>query len=276
MARRFILLYTGREGSSPIISTLGRHPGVCVPVFEEFDRGNFLKIAGIEDLPAAMDRAFWSGRFEPGEASRAREMMAEEARTEKSVGFKWRPRPEPGVLDVMNKHEVVMFILMRRNVLQRALSIYFTHNHLENPNVQFQLVKMNDEEAAEYVGRIRAMQFKAEVKAIAKTIQDTIRTKEMQLEKICRVHAGRGGLITPILYEDFVEDPLKFMNSMLNVIGQPEFSDLPRIPFRKTNRRNIENQVTNLNEIYRDPKVSRGIERYVGLIEEMQRLGGNP
>ena len=88
-ARNFVLIYSGRCGSSPIINILARQPGLCVPVFENLDH-RFIGPERAACIPEILDEVFRTGalagarlpehlpRFPAGE-------------TPRSIGFKWRP-----------------------------------------------------------------------------------------------------------------------------------------------------------------------------------------
>jgi hypothetical protein len=66
--RHAVILFSGREGSSAILSHLRRHPRIAVPLLEELDHYMLAQQVAPElhgHLPAALRRTFRTGRYEP-------------------------------------------------------------------------------------------------------------------------------------------------------------------------------------------------------------------
>ena len=59
-AKNFVVIYSGRTGSSPIINILARQPGLCVPVFENLDH-RFVGAERAGRIPEILDEVFRTG-----------------------------------------------------------------------------------------------------------------------------------------------------------------------------------------------------------------------
>ena len=123
--RNFVIIYSGRTGSSPVVNILARQPGICVPVFENLDR-RFICAGRTGKLPGILDRVLATGALEGAELPPHLPRFPA-GETPASVGFKWRPFGNwAKICEVFLRHRVTLFVLTRRDLVELASSLYIT------------------------------------------------------------------------------------------------------------------------------------------------------
>ena len=227
-AKTFVIIYSGRTGSSPIVNILARQPGICVPVFENLD-SRFIGQERAAEVPAILDRVLSTGRLEGAKLPEHLPRWPGDE-TPAAIGFKWRPWGGEGVwdqiFDVFRRHEVVLFVLSRRDFVELVSSLYITThgNDLQkevriSKHPQFGLA-LKEREASERadIERLQAMTFPVRPELLRQGMRHQARQRERLLGLARRAHA-RGVPVRAIYYEDFTADNAGFIRAMLDEIG---------------------------------------------------------
>lgn len=239
---RFLMFFSGHQGSSALMDVMGQIPGVYVPGFEPLDNPNgpveesFLSteqkmtfldaIMNMPQSPSEFDE--WKARVLPNQYIRVdRQSIQDYKQIANSTvaGFKMRPYTLDGdsmpaminlnpddVKKVLDKHQVNVVLSWRSNIVKSALSWYrarvlgkrqcFRHNDA--------LCKKNDEKA-QTASEINLDDFDKWVKYVEKTNDQLMKA----------VSYFRRPTMT-INYEDFEVHPIKSIAQVLEFVGVPE------------------------------------------------------
>jgi hypothetical protein len=225
-----VIIYSGRTGSSPIVNILARQPGICVPVFENLDR-RFVGAARVDEIPAILDRVLTTGELE---GARLPEHLprfpAEE--TPSSIGFKWRPFGDwAKTCEVFRRHDVMLFVLTRRDFVELASSLYITsHGNALQSEVkisthpQFGLaIGARAAAEREAIERLQNMTFPARPRLLYRVMRHQADMRRRLLDLAADAHR-LGVPVRSILYEDFTADNAGFIRGLLAEIGLPAAS----------------------------------------------------
>ena len=120
MRHNFVILFTGHEGSSPLVSMLRKHPQIAMPVFEDLDLPNFSQHFERGRVADVIEHYLSTGSY-PTDIAAVNARDPDSPGPQRSIGFKWRGFSAPGVVEVLLRTNAVVFMLMRTNVLRRAL-----------------------------------------------------------------------------------------------------------------------------------------------------------
>lgn len=219
--KNFIIQYNGREGSSAIISALSAQKGVNVPIFEELDRYKFGKTNSPEDYPPALDNIFSTGLFEGRRTNRGNLHSPDPNDTVLATGFKWRIDDNiHSAARVMQKHNVNVFLLLRRDFLSMVCSVYI-HNYgnklQSNVDVPAhpQFIGTNDNtEELEKLERINQQKFRMVKPWFLKAAYDVSAARKRQVGKAHRLK--RASIpVHMVYYEDFDGNQEEFITSFL-------------------------------------------------------------
>ena len=274
----FVVLYRGREGSSPLISALGKHPLVHVPLFETLDFYTARQFADAGTIASYVDRVLVGEDIQRG-ATPIAKGLPEAQRGSRAIGFKWRIWGDPApVAAVLLRRRPVVFHLFRRNLLELAASLYFSNTVVPaleaaegidlagGGHMQFKILKLGPGEREDTLNRIRAVRFTAppaEIETIAKRILNDKRTKtEIYLDPF----SAGGGMVRSITYEDFCTAREGLVAAMAGVIGvDPALQTSFDTYYTKVTGEDFLSQVENLNEL-------RGSDRLAKLTLAYDRL----
>jgi hypothetical protein len=249
--RNFVILYSGREGSSALIDALGRHPRVYVAAFEHLDLGNLRE--HVDDPKAQigeiLDRALCDGDV-PG---RARNYAGQPV-----IGLKWRPFGDAATVRALQRNHSRVIFLYRSNALARALSMTFRPEH-----TQFRLAKLTAAERASALEDLRNERFVAAPADVADSIRSYRRLKARHWATYCRPEVETKTLE----YEWFCSDPLAAVNDVLSFLDLEPFDELPPARFVRTHT-DIEQQCENLSEIRGDRSVRQALDDHAKLLAE--------
>jgi hypothetical protein len=203
--RHAVILFSGREGSSAIVSHLRRHPRIAVPIFENLDGYKVEQEVAPErrqHLPAALRRIFRSGRYNPGffaEGS-GKEIPPREQR----IAFKWRPWClDALVAGAFAAEDAGVFLLSRRDLLNQSLSLYFTREVIGGGTLvhpQFVYMSMDPEKRPGYLEELRAQRFRVDCGPVRQDMRGLIDAKQAMLEAM-RGFVAAGVPVRPIWYE---------------------------------------------------------------------------
>lgn len=226
-SRNFVIIYSGRTGSSPIINILARQPGICVPVFENLDR-RFIGKDQVQAIPGVLDRVFATGRLEGADLPRHLPRFPE-GEVPASVGFKWRPFGNwAKTCEVFLQHRVTLFVLTRRDFAELASSLYITsHGNALQSEVKIERhpqfgLAIGERAAVERadIERLQSMTFPVRPRLLYRVMRHQADMRERLLDLAADAHR-RGVRVRPILYEDFTADNAGFIRGMLREIGLP-------------------------------------------------------
>ena len=228
----FIVLYTSREGSSPIVQNLSYAPDVAVPVFEELDRHWMQKFyPGQHDPIAEVDRVLTERVYgrEHDYGHRAYVTHHEDPQAASSVGFKWRPHGKLWRLPrVLKKHKVKVFLLCRRDLMEVVTSYYVSRVMVRDKSVpdvnsahtQFKMANRTEAESAAIEELIRNYTAKLNLwhwyALMAHRVWKVARLRMLLL------YLKLSGVPTDLIYyEDFRTNPPEMLGRMRRSIGLP-------------------------------------------------------
>lgn len=238
---RFLMFFSGHQGSSAMMDVIGQIPGVFVPGFEPLDNPNgpvkesFLStqqkmefLRAIMNMPeSASNFDEWKAKVLPNQyirVDRQRIQTYEQIANSTVAGFKMRPYTLDGdsmpaminlnpddVKKMLDEHQVNVVLSWRSNIVKSALSWYrarvlgkrqcFRHND--------ELCKKNDERA-QTASEINLEDFDKWIKYVEKTNDQLMKA----------VSYFRRPTMT-INYEDFEVHPIKSIAQVLEFVGVP-------------------------------------------------------
>jgi len=225
--RNFVIQYSGREGSSAIISALSAQAGVNVPLLEELDSYEFLKTHSPKDYPQALDKVFTTGTFS-GPRRKQGYVQAKPADSKiETTGFKWRVSGHiPDIAIVLIQNKVTVFALQRRDFLSYTCSIYIHKygNQLQSDidvalHPHFEKAQETKEGANSSQRLLMSQQDFPLVKHLfLKSAKEAISIRQQQAGK--SKHLARAGVpVKMMYYEDFDKHAEKFIGQTLSELG---------------------------------------------------------
>ena len=275
--RHAVILFSGREGSSAIVSHLRRHPRIAVPLFEDLDDYNVQEQVAPErrqHLTAALRRIFRSGRYKPGffaEGS-GEDVPLGEQRT----AFKWRAwRLDPPVAEVFAAEDAGVFLLNRRDLLNQNLSLYLTREVIGGGTLvhpQFLYMEMAPEERPGYVEQLRTRRFRVDHGPVERDMREQIDAKRAVLGAM-RHFAAAGVPVHPIWYEDFAADARAFLEAVLQRMGLELRPAVLQTEYVKMSREDVRDQVENLEELEARPAIRGLLREWRRTCAEIEALG---
>jgi hypothetical protein len=223
-AKNFVIIYSGRTGSSPIVNILARQPGICVPVFENLDH-RFIGPERAARIPEILEAVFANGRLDGAELPEHLPRFPDGAQP-RSIGFKWRPYGDwEKICAVFRRHDVVLFVLSRRDFVELAASLYITAhgNKLQDEislpqHPQFGLLDDRAADTREALERLQNMTFPVRPRLMARVMRQQARVRGELLE-LARAAHGHGVPVRTLYYEDFTADNAGFIRGMLAELG---------------------------------------------------------
>ena len=227
MGRNFLIIYTSREGSSAIVQALSCQSDIVVPLFEELDLYWIERFYGSVDICKELDDVYSKRRFQRKHDYARGAYLEENPDPDHagSVGFKWRPHgPWDSVLGVLQKHNVVILDLLRRDLLEVTSSLYISRISKSTgfdsviSHAQFKLATMNKEDADQYRQKIENL--KTPMRPLHFFSLMTWRVWRALRNRIfCWRARSRGLKTNTIYYEDFLQDPDGFIRQITDLVG---------------------------------------------------------
>jgi hypothetical protein len=268
MARNFVIVYSGREGSSAIIKAFADRTDIAIPVIEEFDQYQCAEIAD-EDVPIILRNMLKTSYFSKSANRRVEQASQGALPDTRAVGFKWRIWGKAErIAEVLRDHDVVVFELLRSDIMNLALSLYLTTyvlpleqeprfaRILRDPNPQFRIRRLEPHQQEEVISLIRSCKFSVDPARFTAIMQDYLASKRLIRQQYigwfetCRLN------VHTLFYEDFLSDAAGFLSRVATLIGTT--IDPGREPFYpKINRDDIRTQITNLTELESNREVQR-------------------
>ena len=283
MRNDFVILYYGREGSSPIIDGLSRHPDIYVPVFEHLDDFNYPTLSGDDDFPVhTVFDALFSRTQSDWLSSIVEGFVPGKFETAKSIGLKWRPWGDlQQISKVFGRNRVSLFILLRKHEWKRRMSIYFTNKVLSgqlgfekdaagNVHPQFILKELSEARYQEYIKMMGQLEFELEPEQLAEMIVDSINVKRRLLSEIKEIVHPKTRL-TVVYYEDFVYRKREFFERFLSRISLPFSPQVLVSSFRKSTP-DFETVVRDYDQLLASRPVRNAMQRWASLIATIERF----
>lgn len=266
--KNLVIIYSGREGSSAIVSSLGKHSEVEVPIFENMDFLNVKNKFG-KDVFSKAHVAIGNLLSGLDFDDKIFDERKEEVSLKKSVVFKWRPWGDmEKVSEALKENETLVVSLARRDVVNHALSKYFTNRVVGEGkgffHPQFHVNKLKSEERDKYIEDLRKSDFSVEVDKYIDDLRAYVDAKESMAEKVDVIRKS-GVNVKELFYEDFLENKRDFLEELLEDLGLEYEGGVDKSDFRKVNRDDLRGQVLNMSDIESDPNVRSLVEKYNSL-----------
>lgn len=268
--RHAVICYNGREGSSPIVWSLSRHPKIRTPLFEELDEANVEAEYGagaVHRLVRVFARIFAEARYDKAWFD-PRDIVDPARPADAHVALKWRPWGDPdAVARQFRASGAVPFLLVRRDVLNLMLSLHYTFEILpalgeaHTGHVQFAVVEMGAEERAAYLARLRARRFHVELDRLVRRLSEFVEQKSAFLDRQAAFLAA-GLRPETLVYEDFVADKRRFLTRIVERIGLDYVEEMQDSHSPKVNREDMRDQVENIAEIERSSAIRALLARW--------------
>jgi hypothetical protein len=293
--RNFIILFDEKAGTSPLVRQLDKFESISIlhqedsSGFEPFDRHNCGRMS-LRDLRKCLDIIYGHGpkNFEQLNRiyTRTAKRPLDEIDEKGVVGFKMRFTPpirdpfrviekfaandrltssirqcyiryfKSKMLEIFKRHDVVVLMAVRQDLLRLGLSIYHGDGTGKPGHLQFKMAR--GKFARDEIGKIRIDCER--LGEIIATLEDLHSENRSLMEEIRRA----GIQSHPILYEDFVADRRKYLESLFailelnithdeitHVLGQEEY-------LKKVHSDDISEFVDNHEEV-----MSRFADRFV-------------
>lgn len=268
MPRSFVILYTGREGSSAIIKAFADRQDIIVPVMEDFDPYACADLVE-GDVPAILNHMLGTARFSKGADHQVTRPPAGTLPRPPAVGFKWRIWGDATrIAEVFREHGVVVFELLRHDIVNLALSLYLTNfvlpleqlcrfpEIIHDPNPQFRTRWLERAAQEEVIKFIRSREFAVDLHKFIKLMEGYAAGRQHIRTKYVDVFRAAGLEVHTSFYEDFLTNPTMFLSRMAELLSIK--IDPNREPYyRKVARDDIRTQVTNLSELETSREVLR-------------------
>jgi len=248
MSKDFIVFFEGGEGSSAIMSHLKQFTDkLDIIWFEPFDNCHFTnKLIG-DDLHTIFSNIF-NKNIKNKYEDNIRKIYSNYTNRQlldfdknKSVGFKMRFRDWDTIKPIVSENNVVIFILVRKNIVKWAISKYGSNS------LQFKLIKGEIEQNPKTninIGRFSK---------ILNKCREGIEYKYSLFKKLKK----EGVEVYLIYYEDYCENRTIFLSSILKKLNINMELDKVKevanknIHFKKVHSDDIKTFVTNYDEFYK-------------------------
>ncbi len=260
MAKNFIIQFSGREGSSAIISALSAQKGVNVPLFEELDWRDFRETRDLTELPQALSEVFVNGVY----TGVRRKLGYVQTRPENSkietTGFKWRIGGQISeIAHVLRRHNVTVFALQRRDFLNYVCSLYIhkygnqLQSEVDVPRHPHFNISSDTPDGARPDQRILLGQqdFRLDKSLFLTSARDA--TIKRQSQAGISKHLARAGVpVKMMYYEDFDANPKKFITHTLAEVGLDiSASYSPHCRFEKVHKKPLAERISGIKKATR-------------------------
>jgi hypothetical protein len=244
--RNFIISYTGRAGTSALVNTLSRLPRFVIPIFEELD-WYYIEQHGLEE------------KQNPENIHDVVDYMLRNKQAEFpdcSVGFKWRMFGKPERLARVLRNKVIVFNMIRSELLEVVSSLYLTdvvHKEFNKP--QFAFSDTNDVvEREEILTRYRLNTVSVDLDAFFALCDKHVATERERIALLGELKE-EGVEVYTILYEDFAYRRLYFMDRLLSLLGHPPLATYPTTGLTKISSAYPYELFTNRDELLASPEL---------------------
>ena len=278
----FILLFNGREGSSPLITQLSNHPQVLVPIFEQFDRRVLqprLENNGmaIEDfISQILNRSLSETTKKIIKNAVGKEMVSrlEQCSTTDIIGFKWRPWGNPSVLKQKLIYPVKFLTIARINLLHLALSLLFSEKLREDrpelsEHPQFYAKSLSDDEYQKFFESLMNTRIRPSEHKVTHLMRHLIQQKQGLIRYMGEILGGKPLIV---FYEEIFSssgDGLRVVFEFLDLPPYAEEKQPSTSTFRKSGMSDPSVQVENYEELLEDFKVKALQEEWMGLFKSL-------
>lgn len=270
MKKAMVIAYTGREGSSAIVSSLKRHPAINVPVFEHMDYRNARNYgADAHNVSVGVKKLINGAQFSEDIFSEKKGSERRE-RNDAVVAFKWRMWGDNENLVGQLRSEDVIFInLLRKDFLNLGLSNYLTrrvNNKVGHQHPQFEIRNMSEKEREKEIEEFRSAGFEVDPNLLLEDMQKYL-TSKLKLQGRLSFLFRKGFPVYNAYYEDFLESKRCFMEKLLGHASLPFSDEVLKTAFVKVNNSDIRPQVKNLEEIECDSSILNILDEYQNVLD---------
>lgn len=291
--KNFLVAFIGHEGSSPLLKSLQGHSRIRVPIFEELDaRKLHPKFAdhGIQpiNVVAEMLDHVYSGYT----VDEAVETIASGAKValrdiDDLIGFKWRVFGSADkITPILRRHNVTIFHIYRRNILERICSFYFSNNCVRlvpeltdfgfsesTRHPQFQFAKLSKRDREKVTNLLRNVTFTMPLDVAQSEITLFLKKKQ-RLDADYMTAFENGGLdVFHLFYEDFVERKDELLGSILRSLDC-EFEHVVEhnTHFKKFFPGEATSRIDNYDQLVTDSVISECVHDYERLCESRPNI----
>ena len=279
--RNFVMLFRGREGSSPIITQLGTHPEINVPIFEHLDKKNARKRCPDARAHLLLDGLLGSGDLAAADAFAQENADLPPRSDDRAIGFKWRAWGSPErIATTLQQHQAIIFHLFRRDFLESTASIYFSRFVVpeipelkairlsDGLHTQFNFRRLRPERQHEVQEIMRAWRFTLPADFTLSRMTKNLAEKKKMARTYVDPVAAAGLTVRHVFYEDYLADPPGLIAAMCRTIGcDPELSADTRPRYAKVNKGNLLEQVENLDELRQHPGIAERLADFETLCQ---------
>ena len=244
--KNFIIFFMANTGSSAIISHLKQLKNkIDIIGFEPFDNCHMKTPLIGEDLTKIFNLVY-SKNHKIDDINNIYKKYSnkelDNIDTTKSVGFKMRYRNLELIEQPLKNNNVVILVLIRKNVFKWALSTY------DSKSTQFKLIRGEISKDPEITVDIN--KFKDILNKCEKSLDERY--------KLINTLKSKGLNVYPIYYEDYCNDKENFFKKFFNYIDinlstqeLSEFANKPNF-FKKVHSDDIKQYVTNYDELKKE------------------------
>lgn len=279
--RHLVFCFTEREGSSALVTQLGRHPALHRPIFEELD---WYQVAAVvpearrDRLPAAFAALFRTGRYDPAffdpEAPSG-------AVADRRLVLKWRPWGDaPAIAERFAAGGAGVVLLMRRDPLGLLLSRYLGVEVFSardpavwSGHLQFVVGRLPEAAQAGLLATVRETRFAVPPAWLACHLGDLIAAKRQMLRR-AEAFRSRGVPVRLLFYEDYVMAPDDVLRPCLDWLGLEGEPAALWPDFRKVNRADLREQLLNRAELEALPWLPGRLAEYATVCQASAALAG--
>ncbi len=269
--KSMVIVYSGREGSSAIVSCLGKHSRINVPIFEDLDYANVKKRfgkAGVDNIHVALANVLKGIEFNDGVIEPVARKSAESR-----VVFKWRPFGSiEKICDVFVDSGTVVAALARKDFLNYCISRYYTDVILSEQSAiyhpQFELMKMSPSQRKSRIEELRSRSFSVDVESFVEIMQSVIERK-VKIQSVTRQMDRNGVVVKHVFYEDFLQNKRGFLTALLAEMDLEFEEVVTESNFVKVNRSDMRDQVLNIDELEADEEIQSLKIEYSALISDL-------
>jgi hypothetical protein len=221
------------------------------------------------DVPAVLRQMLRTARFCKGLDQKVTPPPAAALRRPPAVGFKWRIWGEATrIAEVFGEHGVVVFELLRHDIVNLALSLYLTNfvlpleqpcrfsEIIHDPNPQFRTRWLEKAAQEEVINFIRSRGFAVDLHRFVKLMEGYVADRQHIRTKYVDLFRAAGLEVHTLFYEDFLTNPTMFLSRMADMVSI-KIDPNRELFYRKIGRDDIRTQVTNLSELESSREVLR-------------------
>lgn len=255
--KNFIILFNGHEGSSAIISHLRKFPQINIIWYEPLDNYHLKLPLNGPDLLTMLNYIYNTSlkdRYMHASTlySKHSDKPLCEFKDNKSVGLKMRVRDWPTLEKVFKQHNVVVFVLIRQNLLKLAVS------KCQPNSMQFKLI--NNE-----IPTNPKMTIDLEMLTNNLTVcRDLLKYKQDIIARCSQL----GIACHPMFYEEYCDNKELFFSKILKILDihvpKPTINQLANQPnyFKKVHSDNMQDFIINYKELVTYAKTNN-LEKYL-------------